>query len=121
MRTRLSLPAVSAIAVTMALIALADAQISQVSLWPFYIGPVLAASWFADFRDGATTALAAAGLIIVATGFSGHPYATDLYFLIATTSRLGALLVIAWLANRLAATQSLLLRLLRPDQEVPHR
>lgn len=121
MRTRLQASTTAWIVLAMCLIALADAQVAQVSLWPFYIVPVVAASWLAELRHGAAAALASVALLVVAAAFSGHPYANNLYFAIATTSKLGALLVIAWLANRLASTQALLLRLLGTEQEASPR
>lgn len=121
MHTRLTASTIGWIALAMALTTLADAQITQVSLWPFYIAPVVAASRLGEFRHGAVTAAVSVLLLFVAAHFAGHPYENDLYFLIASTSKLGALLVIAWLANRLAATQALLLRILGPEQSASIR
>lgn len=121
MRTTLPASTIAWIALAMALVALADAQTTQVCLWPLYIGPVVVASWLGELRHGAATSLAAAALLVVSARFSGHPYASDLYFLVAKCSQCGALLVITWLANRLASTQALLLRVLGPDESASMR
>ena len=98
----------------MLLIAYADAHTThEVSLWPLYIGPVVAISWQCGFVHGVLSALGCAGLLMVSASFSGHPYSSTWLFGFATLCQLAALLTIAWLAARLASTESLLLKLMR--------
>ena len=87
----------------MAMVALIDAQTGQISLWPLYIVPVIFLSWTSGFAIGALTACLAGVLLVSAVLHSGHPYANNYYFALATTSHVIALIVVAWLANRAAA------------------
>jgi hypothetical protein len=103
-----------AIAVTyMAVVAYCDAHtIDQISLWPFYIAPVIFVSKKLGFVEGAVFACAACALLVLSAIFSGHPYSSLSFFLLATLCQTGALLTIAWFTARLAAVQSVLQKLL---------
>jgi hypothetical protein len=86
----------------MAMIALVDAQTGQISLWPLYLGPVIFVSWVSGFAAGAFAAGLAGALLVIAAVFSGHPYANNYFFALATISQVVALVVVAWLADRAA-------------------
>jgi len=94
MSTRLSTQTASGAALAMAIVAFADAQTDQVSLWPLYIGPVIAVSWEAGFVEGALAALVSGLLLVLSAYFAGHPYASHLFFLIASTSQVAVLVLI---------------------------
>ncbi len=97
----------------MAIVAYYDAKTSnQVSLWAFYIPPVVLISWRFEFLEGAVAACMAGVLIMISSVFSGFPYATSWGFLFATLCKVSALVTLAWFASRLAATQSLLEKVL---------
>jgi len=99
----------------MAIIAYCDAHTNdQISLWFLYIGPVSLVSWKFDFFEGFFCACAAGVLLAVSAIFSGHPYSTNSFFLLATLCHTGALLTIAWYAARLAAIQSILKKIVQP-------
>ena len=87
----------------MAMIALVDSQTGQISLWPLYLVPVIFLSWVGGFAIGALAACLAGALLVTAVAHSGHPYANNYFFALATISHVVALLVVAWLANRAAA------------------
>ena len=86
----------------MAIIALADSQTGQISLWLLYLVPVMFLSWLGGFAVGAITACVAGILLVTAVYFSGHPYDNHYFFAVATVSHVAALLVVAWLANKAA-------------------
>ena len=86
----------------MAIIALADSQTGQISLWLLYLVPVMFLSWLGGFAVGAITACVAGILLVTAVYFSGHPYDNHYFFAVATVSHITALLVVAWLANKAA-------------------
>jgi len=86
----------------MAMIALVDPQTGQISLWPLYLIPVIFLSWVSGFAIGALAACLAGALLVTAVAHSGHPYANNYFFALATISHVVALLVVAWLANRAA-------------------
>lgn len=97
-------------------IAVCDAMTSsEVSLWPLYVLPVVLVSRRFSFVEGGACAASAAALLMISAFFSGHPYENNLYFVLATFSHFVVLAVIAWLASRLAASQSLLKKILRVD------
>jgi hypothetical protein len=87
----------------MTMIALVDAQTGQISLWPLYLAPVIFVSWVSGFVVGAFAACLAGALLVTAAAFSGHPYANNYFFALATISQVVALVVVAWLADRAAA------------------
>ncbi|HEY1288517.1 MAG TPA: hypothetical protein VGF58_09365 [Burkholderiales bacterium] len=102
-RLRLTREKAALVLVAMASIALVDAQIGQISLWPLYLAPVIFLSWIGGFAIGALTACLAGVLLVTAVQFSGHPYANNYFFALATMSHVVALVVVAWLASRAAA------------------
>jgi len=87
----------------MAMIALVDAQTSQISLWALYLAPVIFLSWISGFAIGALAACLAGVLLVSAVLHVGHPYANNYFFALATISHVVALIVVAWLASRAAA------------------
>ncbi len=105
--------ALAASAALMLVIAYNDAIVpAQVSLWPLYILPVGLVSWRCGFLEGGLCAASAGLLLLVSARFGGHPYTDTGFLLFATAGHVAALLVIAWCMSRLAATESLLLKLL---------
>ena len=64
--TRKLSPEKAAVALAvMAMIALVDAQASQISLWPLYLAPVIFLSWISGFAIGALAACLA-GILLAA-------------------------------------------------------
>ena len=101
---------------SMLVIAVCDAQTSnEVSLWPLYVLPVSLVGWRFSFVEGGACAACAAALLMISAFFSGHPYANNLYFILATFSHFFVLALIAWYASRLAASEALLKKLLQVD------
>ncbi len=86
-----------------------DASIGpELSPWVAYAVPVVLASRYCGLATGAMYAVLAGGLLCVAARHSGHPYSSDLYFLLAVASQSLALLVMAWLTARLSSLEQAL-------------
>ena len=101
---------------SMLVIAVCDAKTNnEVSLWQLYVLPVTLVSQRFSFVEGGACAACAGALLMISAFFSGHPYANNLYFVLATVSHFLVLALIAWYASRLAASQALLKKILQVD------
>ena len=86
-----------------------DASIGpELSPWVAYAVPVVVAGRYCGLSTAAMYAVLAGGLLCVAARHSGHPYSSDVYFLLAAASQTLALLVMAWLAARLSSLEQAL-------------
>lgn len=81
---------------------------SEVSPWVGYALPVILVSRYCGFSMGAAYAVIAAGLLLFAARYAGHPYSWDVFFLVAVAWKMFALLVIAWLTARLSNLERIL-------------
>jgi hypothetical protein len=79
----------------------------EISLWILYVVPIAVVSWYKGPKSGVAASGLAVVFLYVVGVLSGHPYSSDLYFCIATTSQAVAYLIIVFLVT---AQRSLLRR-----------
>lgn len=79
----------------------------QISPWALYLVPIAFAGWAAGRSLAVTFALLSTCLIVAVGLLTGHPFASNFYFLLAVGNRLVCLLVVAILAAENARLETL--------------
>lgn len=96
-----------AVVVMMLIVFVTDATCGpEFSPWIAYAAPVAMASRYCGLGFGAAYSVLGGLLICLAAKHSGHPYSSAWYLLLAASSQVLALLLIASLASRLAFVES---------------
>lgn len=78
---------------------------TNLMLWGLYLLPITLSAWFQGFRAGGVVCVMATLAMVVDGLCNGHPFSSDLYFLVALANRLAAMLAVAWLAGRVFRSQ----------------